>query len=193
MKIGYARVSTQDQNSALQVDALTAAGCARIFTDEASGASFERAGLAAALEATAEGDTLIVWKLDRLGRSVGQVVGLLDGLRARGVAFQSITEAIDTATPYGRAVWQIVAVMAELERGLMLERTRAGLASAKARGKRIGRPPAMTAVQVRQAGRLIESGEHPDDVAASFTVSRSTLYRYLAASRQGEALEPVPL
>lgn len=183
MKIGYARVSTHDQNNALQVDALTAAGCDRIFTDEASGASIERAGLKAALEAVNEGDTLTVWKLDRLGRSVGQVVALLDGLRGRGVAFQSITEAIDTATPYGRAVWQIVAVMAELERGLMLERTRAGLKAAKARGKRLGRPPVMDAVQVRQAAFLIASGEHPDDVAASFTVSRASLYRYMAADR----------
>jgi DNA invertase Pin-like site-specific DNA recombinase len=179
MKIGYARVSTDEQNPDLQTDALKVAGCEKIFTDKASGANAKRSELAKCLKALAGGDTLIVWKLDRLGRSLHDLISLLDELKARDVAFQSLTEAIDTTTPTGRAMWQMVGILAELERSLIQERTKAGRAAAVARGVKMGRKVKLTPQQVAHAQKLIEQGEHHDTVAKSLGVSRRTLYRWL--------------
>jgi DNA invertase Pin-like site-specific DNA recombinase len=179
MKIGYARVSTDDQNPDLQLAALKAAGCEKTYTDKATGANVKRPELAKCLKALAAGDTLIVWKLDRLGRSLHDLIGLLDGLKVRGVAFLSVTESIDTTTPTGRAMWQMVGILAELERSLIGERTKAGRAAAMARGVKMGRKVKLTPQQADHARKLIEQGEHHDSVAKSLGVSRRTLYRAL--------------
>lgn len=179
MKIGYARVSTDDQNPDLQLDALKAAWCEKIFTDKASGANVKRLELEKCLKALAAGDTLIVWKLDRLGRSLHQLIGLLDDLKTKGVAFYSLTESIDTATPTGRAMFQMIGILAELEKSLIQERTKAGRAAAVARGVKMGRKVKLTPQQVTHASKLIEQGEHHDKVAKSLGVSRRTLYRGL--------------
>ncbi len=179
MKLGYARVSTEDQNPDLQCTALKKAGCKCIFTDKATGAHVQRPELAKCLKVLDQGDTLIVWKLDRLGRSLLDLIGLLDDLKARDVTFRSLTEAIDTATPTGRAMWQMVGILAELERSLIQERTQAGRAAAVARGVRMGRKPKLSPQQVAHARKLIGQGEHHDTVAQSLNVSRRTLYRAL--------------
>lgn len=180
MKYGYARVSTTDQNTALQLTALKKAGCKQVFKDEGiSGATTKRPALARCLKALQPGDTLIVWKLDRLGRSVRDLIHMLDDFKDRGVKFRSLTEAIDTDTPTGRAMWQMIGVLAELERSLIGERTRAGLQAARARGVKVGRKLKLTASQLTHARRLIEQGEQPATVARSFAVGRSTLYRAL--------------
>ena len=179
MKIGYARVSTDDQNPDLQLAALQQAGCKRVFTDKATGAHVQRPELAKCLKRIVHGDTLVVWKLDRLGRSLRDLIGLLDDLKARGVAFRSLTEAIDTTTPTGRAMWQMVGILAELERSLIQERTKAGRAAAVARGVKMGRKPKLSPQQVAHAHKLIEQGEHHDTIAQSLNVSRRTLYRAL--------------
>lgn len=180
MKIGYARVSTDEQNPALQIDALKGAGCERVFTDKASGASGKRSELVRCLKALGEGDTLVVWKLDRLGRSLHDLIGLLDDLKARGVAFQSLTEEIDTASPMGRAIFQLIGILAELERSLIQERTKAGREAAISRGVKMGRKPKLSPQQVEHARKLIEQGEAVDRVAKSLGVSKRTLYRGLA-------------
>ena len=179
MDIGYARVSTGDQNPDLQLAAIKAAGCVRVFTDTATGAHVRRPELTRCLKALGEGDTLTVWKLDRLGRSLRDLIGLLDDLKARGVAFRSLTEAIDTTTPTGRAMWQMVGILAELERSLIQERTQAGRSAAVARGVKMGRKPLLSPQQVAHARTLLEQGERPDTVAQSLNVSRRTLYRTL--------------
>lgn len=139
--IGYARVSTDEQNPALQFDALTGAGCHRIFSDNASGAIVCRPALEDALAALKPGDTLVTWKLDRLGRSLSHLIGLVSLLEGRGVAFRSLSEAIDTTTASGRLLFHVMGALAEFERALISERTRAGMAAARARGSLIGRPP----------------------------------------------------
>lgn len=179
MKIGYARVSTEDQNPDLQLAALKQAGCTRLFMDKATGAHIKRHELVKCLKALTEGDTLTIWKLDRLGRSLRDLISLLDDLKARGVIFRSLTEAIDTASPTGRAMWQMVGILAELERSLIQERTKAGRAAAVARGVKMGRKPKLTPQQVAHARKLIEQGERHDTVAQSLNVSRRTLYRAL--------------
>jgi DNA invertase Pin-like site-specific DNA recombinase len=182
MKYGYARVSTDDQHADMQRTALKKAGCTKIFTDDGiSGATTNRPSLRRCLKALKRGDTLIVWKLDRLGRSLRDLIGMLDDLKARGVKFRSLTEAIDTETPTGRAMWQMIGVLAELERSLISERTRAGAAAAKTRGVKFGRKPKLTPQQVIHARKLIDSGEDRQQVADLFNVNRSTLYRALAA------------
>ncbi len=181
MKIGYARVSTEDQNPDLQLTALRRAGCGKIFTDKATGTNAKRPALAKCLKALKAGDVLTVWKLDRLGRSLRDLIALLDDLKGQGVAFQSLTEAIDTETPTGRAMWQMVGILAELERSLIQERTKAGRAAAVARGVRMGRKRLLSAQQVAHARKLIGQGEGPDAVAKSLSVSRRTLYRALSA------------
>ena len=183
MKIGYCRVSTDDQNPDLQLVALKRAGCRKIFTDKATGAHVKRPELAKCLKALKAGDVLVVWKLDRLGRSLRDLIALLDDLKTRGVAFRSLTEAIDTATATGRAMWQMVGILAELERSLIQERTKAGRAAAVARGVRMGRKPLLSAQQITHARKLLEQGERPNTVARSLSVSRRTLYRALAACR----------
>lgn len=182
MNYGYARVSTDDQNADLQKAALRKAGCEKILTDDGlSGATTKRPALLRCLKALKRGDTLTVWKLDRLGRSLRDLIAMLDDLKHRGVKFHSLTEAIDTETPTGRAMWQMIGVLAELERSLIAERTKAGVAAARVRGVKFGRKPKLTRQQITQARKLIAQGERPEDVAASFHVGRTTLYRALAA------------
>lgn len=180
MLIGYARVSTPDQNLDLQIDALKEAGCERIFSEAASGIRVERAALVDALSHTREQDVFVVWKLDRLGRTVGQLVEFVRGLRARGVEFRSLTDGIDTTTPAGRFFFHMMAALAEMERDLIRERTMAGLSAARARGKKGGRLRILSQRQIAQARLLLA---HPDQtmsgVASSLGVSRSTLYRSL--------------
>src|SRR5712691_6111922 len=183
MKIGYCRVSTDDQNPALQLAALKRAGCRKIFTDKATGAHVKRPELTKCLKALKAGDVLVVWKLDRLGRSLRDLIALLDDLKTRGVAFRSLTEAIDTATATGRAMWQMVGILAELERSLIQERTKAGRAAAQARGVKMGRKPKLTPQQVAHARKLLDQGERLGDIAQSLNVSRRTLYRALAATQ----------
>ena len=179
MHIGYVRVSTDEQNLDWQRAALQRVGCPRLFTDRATGAHTQRPELTQCLKALAAGDTLTVWKLDRLGRSLRDLIGLLDDLKARGVAFRSLTEALDTTTPTGRAMWQMVGILAELERSLIQERTQAGRSAAVARGVKMGRKPKLSPQQVAHARTLIGQGEPHDTVAQSLHVSRRTLYRAL--------------
>jgi len=181
VKYGYARVSTDDQNADMQGAALKKDGCKKIFIDDGlSGATVNRPALRRCTKKLKRGDTLTVWKLDRLGRSLRDLIAMLDDFRERGVKFRSLTEAIDTETPTGRAMWQMIGVLAELERSLISERTRAGAAAAKARGVKFGRKPKLTRQQINQAVKLIAQGERPEDVATSFHVGRTTLYRALA-------------
>ncbi len=181
MKYGYARVSTDDQNPALQLAALKAAGCKTVFKDDGlSGATTKRPALLRCLKNLEHGDTLIVWKLDRLGRSLRDLITMLDDLKQRGVKFRSLTEAIDTETPTGRHMWQIIGVLAELERSLISERTRAGVKAAKGRGVKFGRKPKLTPQQITHARELIDAGERREDVADLLNVNRTTLYRALA-------------
>ena len=154
MLLGYARCSTTDQDPALQLDALTVAGCERIWTETASGAAAERPKLADLLSHARGGDTLVVWRLDRLGRSLPHLIGLLADLEQRQVQFRSLTEALDTSTAGGRLVFNIFASIAEFERQLVQERTQAGLAAARARGRVGGRPTVMTPAKTRTARRL---------------------------------------
>jgi DNA invertase Pin-like site-specific DNA recombinase len=181
VKYGYARVSTDDQNPALQLAALKKAGCTTIFKDEGlSGATTKRPALTRCLKTLREGDTLMVWKLDRLGRSLRDLITLLDALRAQGIKFRSLTEHIDTETPAGRAMWQMIGVLAELERSLITERTRAGVQAAKARGVKFGRKPKLTPKQLKHARDLRAQGMRVEDIADLLPVSRSTLYRLFA-------------
>jgi DNA invertase Pin-like site-specific DNA recombinase len=183
MKYGYARVSTGDQNTALQLAALKKAGCKSVFKDEGlSGATTKRPALLQCLKTLAPGDTLIVWKLDRLGRSLRDLIQMLDDLRERGVRFQSLTEAIDTETPTGRAMWQMIGVLAELERSLIAERTRAGVIAARARGVKFGRKEKLSLRQVVHARKLVDAGEPVREVAKLLLVDRSTIYRALGKS-----------
>jgi DNA invertase Pin-like site-specific DNA recombinase len=182
MRIGYCRVSTDDQNPDLQLAALKRAGCKQIFTDRATGAHVKRPQLTRCLASLHAGDVLVVWKLDRLGRSLRDLIVLLDDLKARDIAFRSLTESIDTTTPTGRAMWQMVGILAELERSLIQERTKAGRAAAQARGVRMGRKPLLSAPQVAHARKLLEDGERPIHVAQLLNVSRRTLERALKSS-----------
>ena len=179
MKIGYARVSTDDQNPALQITALKREGCKRTFTDKISGTIRKRPELDRCLKSLTHGDTLIVWKLDRLGRSLRDLITLLDELKGQGVRFKSLTESIDTETPTGRAMWQMIGVLAELERSLIRERTKAGRDAAKKRGVKLGRKPKLSPQQVSHARKLIDNGESPAHVAKLLSVARSTLYASL--------------
>jgi DNA invertase Pin-like site-specific DNA recombinase len=183
MLIGYARVSTNDQTINLQRDALKAAGCARIFKDMGvNGAVARRRGLHRALASLKRGDTLVVWKLDRLGRSLAHLIQTIAELGARGVNFRSLSDPIDTENAGGRLVLHIMAALAEFERSLNSERTRAGLSAAKRRGRRLGRPPKLTPAQIIRARLLLKNGNPPGKVACRFRVARSTLY--LAVKRK---------
>lgn len=183
MLIGYARVSTDEQMQTLQLDALTAAGCERIFRDTSSGATAERPGLAEALAFLRSGDTLVVWRLDRLGRSLRNLIDLLSTLAERGVGFRSLTESIDTTTPGGKLVFHFFGALAEFERDLIRARTAAGLAAARARGRRGGRPRAAVfrdPEKLALARRLYDGRQTPiTAICQMLGVSRSTLYRYL--------------
>jgi DNA invertase Pin-like site-specific DNA recombinase len=186
MRIGYARVSKTEQNLDLQVDALKAAGVERVFMDKQSGVK-DRKGLTDTLSHLREGDVLTVWKLDRLGRSTLQLMLLLNDLHERGVEFKSLTEGIDTTTPMGRFYFTMSSALAQLERDRLIERTRAGLAAAKARGRNGGRKPKLTAEQIEMARGLLDGGKPPREVAKAFGVGRTTLYRSL--QRIGEVAE----
>ena len=182
--IGYARVSTQDQNLELQAEALRKAGCKKIFEDRASGSRAERVGLAQARESLRAGGTLVVWKLDRLGRSVKQLADLVGELQKEGVQFKSLTDSLDTGTPSGRFFFHVMASLAEMERELIVERTRAGLEVARQLGRTGGRKRLMTENKVKAAKKLLASGVPVRDVASNLGVSIPTLYRWVPASAQ---------
>jgi DNA invertase Pin-like site-specific DNA recombinase len=182
-RIGYARVSTVDQDTTGQRDALTAAGCVRIFEDVASGARSNRPQLAAALDYLNPGDELVVWKLDRLGRSLPHLIETVDQLGRRGVQFVSLTEAIDTTTPTGRLLFSIAGAFAEFERDLVRERTQVGLRAARQAGRKGGRPQAASEAQIAAARMLIESGSTQANAAATVGISLRTLTRRLAGPR----------
>ncbi|MFM9815631.1 recombinase family protein [Streptomyces scabiei] len=179
-RIGYGRVSTKGQNLDRQISALTEAGCARIFTDKKSGKNAEREELWKALDYARPGDTLVVPSLDRLGRSIQDLISIVSGLRKRGIGFQSLHEALDTTTPGGRLVFHVFAALAEFIRELIVQGTHEGLAEARARGERIGRPPSMTEEQIRHARALLAQPENTvTSIAKLLGVSRTTLYKYV--------------
>jgi DNA invertase Pin-like site-specific DNA recombinase len=179
MIVGYARVSTGDQALALQQDALQVAGCDRIFTDTISGAKVERPGLSQALDHLREGDTLVVWRLDRLGRSLGNLIELLTKLDNRGVGFRSLTEQIDTTTSGGKLIFHIFGALAEFELNLIREWTMAGLAAARARDRQGGRPPILdSAKQIAMAQALYDDKTNSiAEICKTLGISRATMYR----------------
>ena len=184
MLVGYARISTADQSPALQRDALEAAGCGRIFEETASGSKRERPQLQAALDWMREGDTLVVWRLDRLARSTRQLIETVEDLGGRGIGFKSLAEAIDTTTEGGRLVFHVFGALAEFERSLIVERTRVGLEAARARGRVGGRPPSLDDSAVAVAGVLLRDPSIPiREVARRVGVSRATLYSYFPGGR----------
>ena len=184
MLVGYARVSTREQNQALQLDALEAAGCGRVYTETASGAQRDRPELSAALDYAREGDTLVVWKLDRLARSIRQLIETVEDLEQRGIGLRSLTEAIDTATPGGRLVFHVFAALAEFERSVIRERTAAGLEAARARGRKGGRPRRLSAADLAAARALLrDPGITVGEVARRLRVGPATLYRHLPGGR----------
>lgn len=182
MLIGYARVSTQDQNLDLQIDALTKAGCEKLFQEKMSGSRAARPEFSKALETMRQGDTLVVWKLDRLGRSVKNLVDLVGELQKQGVQFKSLTDAIDTGTPSGRFFFHVMASLAQMERELTIERTRAGLEIARTLGRKGGRKRRMTDSKIESARKLLANGMPPRDVALNLNVSIPTLYRWIPAA-----------
>ena len=188
--IGYARVSTDEQTTALQLDALRAAGCVMIVEESASGALGSRPGLNQALAELKPGDTLVVWKLDRLGRSLRHLLQVADEIRARGVALRSLTDHIDTGTAAGRMLYAVLGSVAEFERDVLRERTLAGLAAARRRGEQLGRRRALTPAQVAEAKVMLDRGEGGAYVARVFEVGRSTLYRAIARSGGRRSVEP---
>ena len=192
MLIGYARVSTQDQNPDLQIDALKASGCERIFEEKASGAKRNRPELKTAIKYARTGDTLMVWKLDRLARSMKQLVETVEGLEEIGIDFRSLTEAIDTTTPGGKLVFHVFGALAEFERSIIKERTNAGLAAARARGRIGGRPSALSNDDIAAARALLadDSGLSIGDIAKRLGISPATLYRYFPGGR-GAVIEGV--
>lgn len=182
--IGYARVSTRDQTVAAQREALQKVECDRIFEETASGASRDRPELKAALDYMRKGDTLVVWKLDRLARSLKQLIETVEGLESRGIGFRSLTEAIDTTTAGGRLVFQIFGALAEFERQVIRERTRAGLDAARTRGRKPGRKPALTSKDIQAAKAMLADPDiNVDEIARRLGVSPATLYRHMPAAR----------
>jgi DNA invertase Pin-like site-specific DNA recombinase len=177
--VGYARVSTLDQDPALQLDALSEAGCTKIFDDHASGARADRPGLQRALDYVRQGDVLVVWKLDRLGRSLAHLIEVVTALEQRGVGFRSITEAIDTTTPGGRLVFHLFGALGQFERDLIRERTRAGLTAAAARGRKGGRKPVIDAENLARARRMIAKGLTVRETATRLKVGKTALYEAL--------------
>jgi len=185
MLIGYARVSTADQDLALQMDALTKAGCEKVFTDKASGAKADRPVLAEALQFARAGDCLVIWKLDRLGRSIQGLIALAADLSARKVDLRSLTDGFDTSTASGRLLFHILSPVAEMERELVKERTIAGLEAARTRGGLGGgRKSAMTPDKLDTARKLLAAGDKPPKVAKLLQVGLSTFYRHFPASER---------
>jgi DNA invertase Pin-like site-specific DNA recombinase len=180
MQIGYARVSTLEQDIALQSDALKQAGCVTIFSDTASGATTKRPGLTEALAYVRKGDTLVVWRLDRLGRSLRHLIDLIADLEEKGIGFKSLQEAIDTTTSGGRLIFQIFGALAEFERNLIRERTQAGLKAARSRGRLGGRPKALNANKIALAYRLYDEKKHTiKEICQIIGISKPSLYAYL--------------
>lgn len=178
MLIGYARVSTLDQNLDLQLDALRAAGCEKIFTDTASGATKERPGIQEAIAYARNGDTLVAWKLDRFGRSLKNLIELINEMKERDVGFRSLQENLDTTSSTGKLIFHIFGALAEFERDLIRERTKAGLAAARARGRSGGRRRSLTAADIAMAQTLMQNPDiHIKDICSKLGVSRATLYR----------------
>lgn len=183
--VGYARVSTQEQTLDLQRDALIRVGCIKIFTDTISGSKDERKGLNEAIAYLRDGDSLVVWKLDRLGRSLKHLITTITQLQEQGIGFRSVTEQIDTTTSGGKLIFHVFGALAEFERDLIRERTQAGLAAARARGRQGGRPRALnTPARVAMAQSLYQDSTHSiKDICRSLHISRATLYRYLGPAK----------
>jgi DNA invertase Pin-like site-specific DNA recombinase len=184
MLIGYARVSTHDQNLDLQKDALEEAGCEKIHVEKASGKSSNRPELEKVMNYLRKGDTLVVWRLDRLGRSMKHLIELVTQMEERGIGFRSLTEAMDTTTSGGKLIFHIFGALAEFERNLIQERTRAGLAAARARGRKGGRPYALDKSKRKMVIDLYNSREHSvEEICQTMGISRPTLYNYLKADK----------
>jgi len=180
--LGYARVSTEDQNASLQEDALMTAGCIKVFTDHASGSEASRPELDRMLDQLRSGDVVVVWRLDRLGRSLKNLIVMVENLASLGVGFRSISESIDTTTANGRLFFSIMGALAEFERDLIRERTNAGLAAARARGRVGGRPSVMNTKKIDKARKLYDSQQHTvSEIAEMLNVSVATIYRHLKA------------
>jgi len=186
-KVGYARVSTDEQTTALQLHALQGAGCQVVFQEQAGGTT-KRPELAKALDVLTEGAALVVWRFDRLGRSLPDLLQIVEQIERAGAHLVSLTEQIDTGSSAGRMVFHVMGALAQFERDLIRERTKAGLVAAKAAGQLLGRPTVLTGAQIRQAAKLIESGERPPEVARSFGVGASTLRAALARGRKGGSI-----
>ena len=186
MKIGYARVSTVDQCIDMQIDALKNANCEEVYQDKSSGRDFDRKELTACLKALRSGDTLVVWKLDRIGRSTKNLIQTVENLKERNIGFASLTEQLDTTTSGGKLIFSVFASIAEFERNLISERTKEGLAAARRRGRNGGRPQKMSKKDVRLARTMLKDEETTvKEVAAHFNIGRNTLYRYLNEDHKG--------
>jgi DNA invertase Pin-like site-specific DNA recombinase len=186
MLVGYARVSTQDQHLELQRDALNAAQCERIFTDKASGAKAARPGLMEAIAFMRPGDTLVIWKLSRLGRSLKQLIETVQTLQEKGIELRSLNESIDTGTATGKLLFHIVASFAQFERDNMIENTRAGLDAARARGKKGGRPPKLDEKKAAMARELRKDPSRTvKEICEVLKISRATFYNYTSAQADG--------
>ena len=179
MKVGYARVSTNEQDTYLQIDALKAIGCELIYQEKQSGAKKDRTELQQCLKSLREDDILIVWKLDRLGRSLQHLIEVVSDLEERKIGFQSLTENIDTTSPTGKLIFHIFGSLAEFERGLIRERVKAGLEAAKKRGKKFGRPNALNDKAKEMALAMFNGGALKIDIARHFNVTRQTVYSLL--------------
>lgn len=192
MLVGYARVSTTDQNLDLQRDALQAAGCERTFTDTASGAKTERPGLTQLLKESRQGDTLVVWKLDRLGRSLPHLIEIVREMETQGIGFKSLQENIDTTTSGGKLIFHIFASLAEFERDLIRERTNAGLSAARARGKRGGRPRGVMDTNKQKAALALknDTSRSVSEICEILGVSRNTYYKYVRLDDQAKNGKP---
>ena len=180
MLIGYARISTSDQNPDLQTDALKEAGCEKLYTDQASGVKADRPALAELMNFIREGDTLVVWKLDRLGRSIIHLIDTVNRLKARGIEFRSLRESLDTTTSGGKLVFHFFAALAEFERDTIRERANAGLAAARARGRTGGRKPSLDEKQIQMLRSLHAAPNNAvEDICKTLKISKATFYRYL--------------
>ncbi|HGW3455855.1 recombinase family protein [Klebsiella pneumoniae] len=192
MLIGYARVSTGDQNLDLQKNALARAECEQIFEDTASGKNARRPGLRRAIRRLKPGDSLVVWKLDRLGRSVRDLITLVSELQDKGIHFRSLTDSIDTSTPAGRFFFHVMSALAEMERELIVERTRAGLAAAREQGRVGGRRRVMTEEVVERCRRMLENGATRQQIADVIGVGVKTIYKYFPAAVRDQGFLPFP-
>jgi DNA invertase Pin-like site-specific DNA recombinase len=192
MDIGYARISTGEQTLDLQLDALTKAGCGKIYQETASGAKADRPVLEDVLSYLRAGDTLVVWRLDRLGRSLQHLIAVVAGLAERGIGFKSLTEQIDTTTPGGKLIFHVFGALAEFERDLIRERTQAGLAAARARGRLGGRPKKLTDAKQLELARTLYAGGQTDitTICRTLGISRATLYRALKTQDDSASIRP---